>query len=223
MKSACCSIEDDADFEKLIAQSDTIAFCYPIYFSRVPRILREFVVLHLDKLKGKKIAIFCTQQILSGDGTRAFTALLPKNYADVIYTEHFFCPSNIWPVTTSRAKIEKSFARTKRKMQAACQNIKNGKVKKRGFGIGARALGLIQAPLALPIERKANKSVRIADDCTKCGVCVKTCPMNNFALENKKAAHKNNCTVCYRCVNECPQKAITVVFHGKVRKQYKGI
>ena len=87
----------------------------------------------------------------------------------------------------------------------------------------SRALGLIQAPFALPIERKAGNSVRINDACTKCGLCVSICPMSNFTIENSIVTHNHNCTVCYRCVNKCPNKAITVVFHGEVKKQYPGV
>jgi len=38
----CCSIEEKLDFEQLISSHEIIGFCYPIYGSRVPRIMREF-------------------------------------------------------------------------------------------------------------------------------------------------------------------------------------
>jgi flavodoxin len=43
MDAACFSIESDVDFSTEIKQHDTIAVCYPIYGSRVPLIMREFV------------------------------------------------------------------------------------------------------------------------------------------------------------------------------------
>lgn len=223
MYANCHSIEENLDFNNLIGAEESIAFCYPIYFSRVPRIMREFVGRYIESLKGKKLIIFCTQQILSGDGARAFAALFPHGYVEVVYAEHFFMPSNIFPVATDMKKIANSFARSERKMRIVCRNINNEITKKRGFNIVSRALGLIQAPLALPIERKANNSVKIADSCSNCGVCVSICPMKNLSRENGGITHNHNCTVCYRCVNKCPQKAITVVFHGKVRKQYKSL
>ena len=223
MNAACHSIEENVDFKKLIIAEETIGFCYPIYFSRVPRIMREFVAKYMNLLKNKKLIVFCTQQILSGDGARAFTDLFERGYIEVIYAEHFFMPSNIWPVETNTVKIKQSFEKAERKIQGLCHNIENGIHRKRGFNIVSRALGLIQAPLALPIERTANNSVRINENCTNCELCVSICPMSNLALENKSIKHNHNCTVCYRCVNKCPQKAITVVFHGKVKKQYMGV
>ena len=222
MGAECHSIEENTDFRQLIESTKIIGFCYPIYFSRVPRIMREFANKYMESLKGKRLIIFCTQQILSGDGARALTDLFEKGHMEVIYAEHFFMPSNTFPITTNTAKIKKSFAKSRQKLQTVCRNIKSGKVRKRGFNVVGRALGLIQAPLALPIERKANNSIRIADSCTNCGFCVSVCPMNNLISVNGVITHNHNCTVCYRCVNGCPHKAITVVFHGKVKKQYKG-
>ena len=217
------SIESNVDFGALINENEVIGFCYPVYFSRVPRIMREFVGKHIKQLKNKKLLIFCTQQILSGDGARAFTDLFPKGYVQVLYAEHFFMPSNIWPITTNARKIKKYYYNAERKMQVVCRNIINGNTKKRGFNFISRILGLIQAPLALPIERKANNSVKISAQCTNCELCISICPMKNFHLENNKIEHNHNCTVCYRCVNKCPNKALTVVFHGKIKNQYRGL
>ena len=49
------SIEEDIDFEELIKSNETIGFCYPIYGSRVPLIMREFIAKHIEVLKGKKL------------------------------------------------------------------------------------------------------------------------------------------------------------------------
>jgi ferredoxin len=185
--------------------------------------MREFVSKNMDSLHGKKVIIFCTQQILSGDGARAFADLFKRGIIQVIYAEHFFMPSNIFPITTNADKIKKYFNKSQLKLQRASLNIANGKIKKRGFNLGSRMLGFIQAPLLLPFEKRANKSIKLTDDCNKCGLCVSTCPMRNLVLENNRISHNHNCTACYRCVNRCPQKAITVAFHGKVKKHYGGL
>jgi len=63
MNAACHSIEADIDFESLIKSNATIGFCYPIYGSRVPLIMREFAAKHMAVLKNKKLIIFATQLI----------------------------------------------------------------------------------------------------------------------------------------------------------------
>ncbi|MCL2406444.1 MAG: EFR1 family ferrodoxin [Defluviitaleaceae bacterium] len=225
MGAKCFSIEEDVDFERHIGKSDTIAFCYPVYMSRVPRILREFVTRYVNALRGKRVIIFCTQLILSGDGARAFMQLIPKGYVRVIYAEHFFMPNNVTNVailpTAGEGAIQRCAKRAQKKMKKACDNIVLGKVRKRGFNPFSRFLGLFQGVLLNKVEQAANKSVRISDKCTLCGVCEAACPMGNLAVSGNMVTHKQNCTMCYRCVNKCPYGAITIVWHGKVRQAYE--
>ena len=108
-------------------------------------------------------------------------------------------------------------------MQFVCSDIKAGVVKRRGFNIGSRILGLPQAVFVPALERVARKSVKVNRDCTQCGLCVSICPVKNLSNENGKITHNHNCVACYRCVNLCPEKAITALYHGKVKKQYKGV
>jgi len=220
----CHSIEEDLDFEKLITAEDVIGFCYPIYMSNVPRILRKFVAEHMDALEGKKIIILCTQFMLSGDGTRKFALLFPKNHIEVLYTEHFFMPNNmndvpLLPIAGTKG-IKRSLLRAKRKMKSVHQNIQSGKIKKRGFSIPARILGAPQSVLMGATERRANRTVSVDHDCTNCGLCIETCPMDNFSMKDGRVQQNHNCTMCYRCINTCPEKAITVLLSGKIKRQY---
>jgi len=227
MDSKCYSIEDSIDFDQLIVSEEIIAFSYPIVNSRATRIMREFVKKHISFLKNKKIIIFCTQMLFSGDGSRSFTDLFPNKYIDVIYAEHFIMPNNVYVnkviSLANDKKIKSLIEKTNKKMQIVCRNIKNGIIKKRGFNIISRILGLVQGSFVSIIEKKASNSIKISNDCTNCCICVSICPMKNFVFQNGNIINKYNCTICYRCVNNCPQKAITVLFNWGTKKQYKGL
>lgn len=238
MDAGCLSIEDDLDFAAEIEAHDTIAICYPIYFSRVPLIMREFIAEHLSAFKGKKLIIFVTQLILSGDGARVLHNLFPQNYVEVIYAEHFFMPNNVCntPVIPkpSRKNIERCIKRAEAKMNRVCENIKNRRVVKRGFSVIGCTLGL---PQGLPwqkdtssasvsagtLEYKAKRGIKIHKDCNVCGACVACCPMKNLELYQGHIGHKDNCTACYRCVNLCPRQAITLILNRRPKWQYKGL
>lgn len=227
MKATCYSIEENIDFTRNIKNHDTIAFCYPIYGSYVPRIMRDFVTKNKENLKNKKLIIFCTQLMFSGDGARAFTDLLPDGYGEVIYAEHFNMPNNIcnvkiFPIKNGE-KTTKYIKSAQSKMDRVCNDIKNGKVKKRGFNKVSNIMGRSQSAYWPDIEQKNKSSVNVDDDCIKCGLCVKLCPMKNLGLGNNKIMQNDDCILCYRCVNACPKKAITVLIHKKPKKQYKGI
>jgi ferredoxin len=227
MNGACHSIEEAIDFDGLFASHDTLGFCYPIYCSRVPRILRDFVIQHQASVLTKKLIIFCTQMGFSGDGARAFTDIIPIKTSQVIYAEHFTMPNNVpnlWVTPLASEKtVQKYISKAHKKIEKIAEDIKNGVVKRRGFNIGSRILGLPQGLMFPAIERKYKSGVRIGEGCTGCGVCVKICPMDNFAVDNGKVIGKGNCTLCYRCTNACPSMCVTVMTHARVSKQYKGV
>lgn len=158
MNTECRSIEEDTNFDALIAANEPIAFCYPIYGSRVPRIMREFVSKHIKSLEGKNIIIFCTQWLFSGDGARSFAEFFPHGYTEVIYAEHFLMPNNVsnmafLPMASDKA-MKKYTHKSQRKMQTVCDNIKAGKVKRRGFNVISKFLGLFQGVFMPKWEKK---------------------------------------------------------------------
>jgi ferredoxin len=220
------SIEEDVDFGALIARHDTLAFCYPVYASCVPRPMREFVLRHADALRGKRTIIFCTQLLFSGDGARAMTAFLPDGAKNVTYAEHFNMPNNICNFPLFRVKNgeqnRRKLRRARRKMERVCADLENGVIRRRGFGKFSQILGKTQNLFWPAIEKRYASSARTDADCVRCGLCVRICPAGNLTLGGHGIEQHDNCVFCYRCVNACPQRAITVMFHKKPKRQYKG-
>jgi len=239
MGAVCLSIEDDADFTRVLKAHDTIAFCYPIYGSRAPRNMREFVAKHMGSIKGKKIIIFVTQALFSGDGARVFTDMFKGGAIQVIYAEHFMLPNNICNIPLLRKpsdkSVQKQFKNAEEKMVRVCEDIKNGIVKKRGFSMFSKLIGNVQgiiwlgnskniSPSTFSAENKGRNGVRIHKNCTICGLCVKICPVKNFVREGGKIVPQGNCIICYRCVNRCPKRAITAMkVHLRPKWQYKAL
>jgi ferredoxin/flavodoxin len=227
MGGEALSIEEKADFSGLIQNADTVAFVYPIYGSRIPRIMREFVKAHLGELDGKKLVILCTQLMFSGDGARCFMDLLPNASAEVLYAGHYNMPNNVnnfWLLhRTSDKAVRRLVRKARQKTARICADIKNGKVRKHGFNSLSRLMGLLQGMWMPALEQGMMRSVRIGGNCTGCGLCVKRCPMHNLTLLDGKAEAGGNCTSCYRCINLCPERAIAIYFNGRVKWQYRGI
>ena len=227
MGGNCRSIEETADFSALIRQSDTVAFVYPVYLSRVPRIMAEFAKAHRADLHGKKLVILATQMAFSGDGARCFTDLLPHGSYNVIYAEQITMPNNVNNMKmfkrTDDAEVVRLEEETRKHIAKICGDIQSGVVFTRDFNLKARLQGLPQAIVSPFFNLLMKRSVRISGDCTGCGLCVKRCPMHNLSLRNGKAVGGKNCTACYRCINLCPERAIGLYFKRKVNWQYQGI
>jgi formate hydrogenlyase subunit 6/NADH:ubiquinone oxidoreductase subunit I len=49
------------------------------------------------------------------------------------------------------------------------------------------------------------------DECTGCGVCVDTCPVEAITMNDDKALiDPEKCTECGLCVDACPSEAIAI-------------
>ena len=226
MDANCISIEEAADCTHEILQHAVIAFCYPIYGSRPPKPMREFVARHCEALRGKSVVIFVTQMMFSGDGARALLESLPRDHVDVIYAEHFNMPDNVpnlWPLfreKSVRTRLRMK-ARVDKKLSEACVAIQAGVRRKRGFAPGSRTLGALQGkPWLLFAERLMGNRLKIHNACNLCGLCVTICPRKNLTQRANQIVPLQDCVVCYRCVNRCPRRAITIFFHQKPKWQY---
>ncbi len=52
--------------------------------------------------------------------------------------------------------------------------------------------------------------LEVTEDCTGCGICVKTCPFGAILVVDGKAVVQDNCTLCSACVQVCPFDALVL-------------
>ncbi len=54
-----------------------------------------------------------------------------------------------------------------------------------------------------------DKPFRTTDACTACGLCVRSCPLRDIAMNGERPQWgQSSCTGCLRCFHSCPQRAI---------------
>ena len=225
--AACHSIEEALDFTALISAHEKIAVCYPIYGSRVPRIMREFAQRHANAFQGKQLVILATQLIFSGDGARVFTDLFPKGHVQVIAAAHVLMPNNVCNFIglrqTSARRTKKMLTKAQKQIDQIASDIQNKHINLTGVSGFSKFLGSIQGKSWPSFELRAQRRIKISKTCNACGLCVKLCPTKNLELANGEITHNHNCTLCLRCVNACPKQAITVMFHKKPKWQHHGL
>ncbi len=209
------SIENDHVLEA-IKQSQTIILGYPIYYSNMPKIVKDFIVQNKECFYNKKVFLICTMGLFSGDGAGCGARLLEKYGANIVGGLHLKMPDCIGDVKLLKKPLEENKQLVKNveyKIINSVDTLKQGKAGKDGLQFLDHVAGLLGQRLWFYRKTKNyTKKLKIdSSKCIGCGKCVELCPMSNLSIFDFKAVAGKKCTMCYRCINHCPQKAITLL------------
>ena len=91
-----------------IARQDFIILAYPVQYSNVPVIVRDFIKNHAALWKNKKVLCVATMGLFSGDGAGCSARLLKKYGAEVVGGLHILMSDSICDAvkTVSRKESE---------------------------------------------------------------------------------------------------------------------
>lgn len=218
------SIEDETAVSEISKDND-IVLGYPVYYSNLPMIMRDFIEQNAKLWHGKSVFIIATMGLFSGDGAGASARLLKKHGAKITGGLHIIMPDCIGDVKLLKKPPEENREIVKlaaEKLDGAAEKLRNGDPPREGLSFFNHIAGLFGQRLWFYRKTKGyTKNPKIdKKQCVGCGACVRLCPMGNITLQDRKAVSGNRCTMCYRCVSNCPRQAITIV-GKKVIVQYK--
>lgn len=216
------SIEDSSALAE-IQNSAELVIGYPIYYSNLPKIVRDFFTEHLALFQEKKVFLIATMGLFSGDGTGCGARVLRKGGAEIVGGLHLKMPDCIGDVKAlkrSLAENQQLIQDAEQKIIEAAGNLKQGNPPQEGLNFFYHVAGLFGQRLwTYGKTREYSDKLRVdREACIGCGICVDLCPMQNLRLEEKKAVPDSRCTMCYRCISHCPTQAITLL-GGKVIEQ----
>ncbi len=199
-----------------IKKADEIVFAYPVYYSNLPKIVKDFIVGNADIWRGKRVFIIATMGLFSGDGTGCSARLFKKYGAKITGGLHLKMPDCIGDVKMLKKTPDenrKIIKEAEDKIIKAANKIKLGKYPKEGLGFFYHVAGLFGQRLYFRNKTKKYFNGVKADGgkCVACGLCASVCPMQNISVEGGNVTFKGKCTMCYRCFSYCPKKAITVI------------
>ena len=199
-----------------INEQQNIVFGYPVQFSNIPRILKDFIVSNSDIWKNKKVFIIATMGLFSGDGSGMLARLLSKYGAIVVGGLHLKMPDCIGDEKALKRSLQDNQVLVKNsvlKIKSAVCDLKNDNPPQEGIGLIYHFAGLFGQRLYFYNKTRSYSDKLKIDNkkCIGCGKCIKLCPMNNIHLDKQKAVSGNMCTMCYRCISKCPTQAITLL------------
>ena len=216
------SIEDENALREIEKQKE-IVFSYPVQYSNLPKMVRDYIVSHQELWKGKHIFIIATMGMFSGDGAGVMGRLLEEYGAKITGGLHLRMPDSICDEKVLKKSLEenkKLVADAEKKIKTVVKSVKSGNPPKEGLGFWSHLAGLLGQRLWFSrMTSGYSDKVKIdGQKCIGCGKCVKLCRMNNLELQDGNAATKNQCTMCYRCVNRCPVQAITLLGKNVIKQ-----
>ena len=209
------SIEDKCTLDK-IKNNHEIVIGYPVQYSNIPKILRDYVTSNQYIWKGKKVFIIATMGLFSGDGAGILARLLNSYGAVISGGLHLKMPDSIGDVKVLKRSPEKNkelVMKAEEKIHKAVYSIKSGKPPQDGMGIFSHLAGLLGQRLYFGWKTKkyTNRLKINPHKCIGCGLCKNLCPMSNITIKNGHVISSNKCTMCYRCISRCPEQAITLL------------
>lgn len=209
------SIENQ-DLPGKLEKHEEIVLAYPVYFSNLPKIVRDFIVQHQALFAGKKIYIISTMGLFSGDGAGCAARLLRRYGGTITGGLHLKMPDCIADVKALKRSFSKNqqlVRRAERKIEDAAQRFKQGRPTQEGLSPWCHLAGLLAQRLWFSHKtRQYSNDLHINPaKCIGCKTCVLACPMQNLSMVGQKAAAQGKCTMCYRCITNCKQQAITLL------------
>jgi len=228
-QSKCYSIENDyvkENMNDLIREADQIILGYPIYGSEAPRVMQTFIN-EMPTLKvTKPIAVFCTQAFMSGDGANYLVDVLLKKGYQLTQTLELKMSNNFYVPVFIRAfkvgddeQVLKRNTKAHKKIIEFAGLIRQSEKSIKSINSLHTLLGDTQRKHMDTYITKVNENLFADESCTKCGKCVKLCPVKNIHLSSK-IEFASHCIACMRCYQSCPTSSIQITNASKDLEKY---
>lgn len=216
-----------------IGQADKVIIGYPIYGSKAPKMMEDFLVC-LPQNNGKSISVFTTVALFSGDGPIAYKSLLrEKGYTletamEFIMNNNFNVPG--FPDTLhvgDSQRIEKRHRKVLPRINQMAEKIITGHKRVQGRSPLHRVVGHVQRAHVDKYIQKVGDTLLVDESkCTLCKKCVKICPAHNIIDMDGRIVFQNQCMACIRCYHQCPTEAINITKESQDNqhwKRFKGV
>jgi ferredoxin len=211
----------------IVARYDLVCIGCPVYEGRAPRVVREHVE-RFPAVSNTGAFVFNTKGLAQGRANRSIARMLEKKGFRPLGSASLVMPASdgisMFMKRDSR-KFQELSEREYRhlpdadtlatRISHAIRHLVSGEpvsLLDRDAAVapfGFLLTGFFRL-LYSALGESAAKKLRTSEQCTTCGHCVRTCPMQNISIDNGRVVFGNNCVFCLRCVNNCPQEAVQV-------------
>jgi len=203
---------------KRTIRSDRVGFVFPVYYHKVPDIVKQFI-LNMEFATAPYIYAVATHNGAFGQSLFDVKDLLAKKGRSLSLGYTIAMPGNAF-VTPPDVEVER-LAASRQEVIEIAELIET---QKEGVIVGYK--GLIEqirnagVSFAAKHYGFAPKRFKVTDDCTGCKRCEKLCPVSSIQFTDRKPEWQKKCTACLACFHWCPVEAIYLdnPYVGKRRK-----
>jgi ferredoxin/flavodoxin len=190
---------------------DFIGFGYPVHAFNCPQIFYRFVK-SLPSAPGKKAFLFKT----SGEPFRLNDASsyklikeLRKKGLDPVLEQHLLMPYNI-VFRYKDSLVKQMYQYTGALCALLVKRLLAGERGIPRYRLLHKAVSLIFR-IQWPGARLNGRLYSVGrKKCSKCMLCVKSCPSGNIGFENGRFRFDFSCAMCMRCAMYCPENAVNI-------------
>lgn len=199
-----------------------VGFVFPLYFMGMPVMVKDFI----DKInipKATYIFSIITRAYTRGLVFTEINRSLMKQGKNLNYGRYISFPDCYirWDQAHSEEAQQKVFKKAANQLEIIKQELLEEKACIQKEGIILNVTSSVINKVWKARLSSINKTFKVSKDCTKCGICIRTCPAKNIILEGKVLKWNGNCQDCMACVQSCPHKAIYFNRRTKNKRRYR--
>lgn len=201
------SCEEVSPQDAGLINGDMLGIAFPVHGSWAPKNFRSFLA---DLPAGDGLPLFALASAGYAGGDAAWYAARPlaaRGYRPFLYA-NVFMPNNLLYPIPQGEKLQKIMDKADRKITQLAALIHERQRHLEGVHPWGWLIGLLQRPLAGPVERWMIRQLFAGKECTRCGWCAEHCPVGNIELDGAGVRFADACILCMRCFHHCPEQAI---------------
>lgn len=207
------SYSSSDEVQKLIFEHDAIGFAYPVHAFNAPSLVFKFLqFLPSISIDYPSPYVFLIRTagdpLCHGGSTQFVERKLAQKGFHLRLERLFIMPSNVFFAFNPRL-IKQLFQIAQAHAQNLVQDILNEATDLSKNGWILNAVSWVFSTMESLGGKFAGHHFKISTECTKCGLCSRTCPTQNILFDGKEIKFKYRCNLCLRCVYRCPQHAIS--------------
>lgn len=189
-------------------KDDKVGIIFPIYGWAVPKYIRDF--LKKVNIDSKYIFAIMSYGMLAGGATDHLLTISSENNIVFSYINTIKMVDNYLPGFKMEKELEKEPEKQiETHLNTIVEDIRNSKqwIPKASFINKFMTKRLLKSDNYKTGVGFSDK-FSIEDTCTKCGTCVKVCPVDNIQMVDGKPVFSKTCISCLACTQNCPKNAI---------------